>query len=432
LVLFAALLSTLISATIGTTCLLISGGIKTSAYSSTWLAWWVGDMLGALVVAPVILIWSTKPRINFRPKRFIEALMFTLILVGACVLVFKGSTWFGIRPFSFAYIIFPILTWIALRFGQFGSVSASLTVSLIAIWGTITSFSSSSSDQLSHKLLLIQSFMGISAVTFMTMAAVVSERVLNQKKQQKLEHKAALLTKQRSRLVALNKAKDEFIALASHQLRTPATSVKQYTSMLLDNYAGKLSRGQRKMLKVAIESNERQLQIIDDLLRVAQVDSGSIVLKKEKVNLRLLIKEILEVQNSVFVISNQNIKLMPSAGAFIANVDKEKIRTVIENMLDNANKYSHPYKNIEVRLRKVNSNIVVTIKDEGVGIHRKDMPKLFKKFSRIDNPLSVLVGGNGLGLYWSKKIVDLHNGEITVVSVPNQGSTFTINLPSGV
>jgi signal transduction histidine kinase len=433
LVVLAAFISTMVSATIGTSSLLVGGTVTLAHYPSTWLAWWVGDMLGALVVAPLLLVWSTRRRaaLKLRPKRLAEASVYTVLLVGLSTLVFRGSMLIGVKPFTFAYVIFPILIWIALRFGQIGSVTATFGVSLIAIWGTIASFNPAANNSLSHNLLLLQSFMGISAVTFMTMAAAVAERERTQKQQQKLLHRAELLTKQRSRLMALNRAKDEFIGLASHQLRTPATSVKQYTGMLLENYSGKLTEAQRNMLSTAYESNERQLQVVDSILRVAQIDAGNITLKKEKVDLALLVKEILHGQTSVFATRHQTVDFTPGNSNFVATVDKEKIRMVLENILDNASKYSPPGKKLEVKLKKSKNNLAISVKDDGVGIVKRDRPKLFKKFSRIDNPLSVAVGGTGLGLYWAKKIIDLHKGSIIVTSKPNRGSTFTISLPSG-
>jgi signal transduction histidine kinase len=362
--------------------------------------------------------------------RVIEGLVYALLLAGISLPVFRGFAWAGIRPFTLAYLIFPIMIWVALRFGQVGSVTATFVVSIIAIWGTVVSFNPSGSNILSHRLLLLQSFMGITAITFMTMAAVVAEREFTLKRQHQLTQKAALLSKQRSRLMALNQAKDEFIGLASHQLRTPATSVKQYTGMLLDDYAGKLTKAQRDMLLIAYESNERQLQVVDSILRVAQVDTGNIVLKKEKVDLSLLVKEILSGQTPILAGKRQTVDFRPPRNHVVASVDKEKIRMVLENILDNASKYSPPGKKLEVKLQKTKSNLTISVKDDGVGIVQRDRRKLFKKFSRIDNPLSAAVGGTGLGLYWAKKIVDLHRGSIIVTSKPNRGSTFTISLPN--
>ena len=101
----------------------------------------------------------------------------------------------------------------------------------------------------------------------------------------------------------------------------------------------------------------------------------------------------------------------------------------LENIIDNAGKYSPPGKKIKISLSKTKTSLVISVKDSGVGIAKKDLPKLFRKFSRVDNPLSIAAGGTGLGLYWAKKIIRLHRGSISVTSTPNQGSTFAITLP---
>jgi two-component system phosphate regulon sensor histidine kinase PhoR len=183
------------------------------------------------------------------------------------------------------------------------------------------------------------------------------------------------------------------------------------------------------MVQAAYENNDRQLQIINDLLRVAQVDAGNVVLKKEKVDLSRLITEILRAQAPVLAARSQTVHFAPGKRKFVADIDKERVRMALENIVDNASKYSPTGKKLEVALSKNENDLAVAVKDSGVGIAKKDLPRLFKKFSRVDNPLSVAAGGSGLGLYWAKKIIDLHHGSISVTSNPNQGSTFTITLP---
>jgi two-component system, NarL family, sensor histidine kinase FusK len=425
LVVLAAIISTLISATVGVTCLLLGDVISYSSYASTWMAWWRGDMLGTIVVAPLMLAWIARPRVVVTSRRIAEALVLVALLIGVSFFAFHASLWVDGKPFTFAYIIFPLLIWIALRFRQRGSTAAIFLVSVVAVWSTVSSFD----DSLSQSLLLLQGFMGFTAITFMTMAAIVSEQEQTQKRQQQLAQKTELLTKQRLRLLALNKAKDEFISLASHQLRTPATGVKQYLNMLLEGYAGKLTQRQHDMVLVANAINERAIQIINDLLKVAQVDAGRVKLRLERVDLVALIADMLKDQASAFDERNQTVAFAYQGG-FHIYADKTKLRMVIENILDNASKYSPPGKELKISLGRNKDRLTIAIQDNGIGIGRKDRAKLFKKFSRIDNPASVFVAGTGLGLYWANKIISLHGGSITVASKPNEGSVFTISLPT--
>ncbi|HVA10814.1 MAG TPA: PAS domain-containing sensor histidine kinase [Candidatus Dormibacteraeota bacterium] len=244
-----------------------------------------------------------------------------------------------------------------------------------------------------------------------------------------LDETTANLIMQRDQLQALNEAKDEFISLASHQLRTPATAVKQYVGMLTHDYAGKVSEAQMSMLNIVYESNERQLEIIEDLLRVAKVDSGKIHLQKLPYDIVQQVELVIQAQAVLFKSRHQSVILNKPAKQIIAFVDQKLMLMVLENVLDNAGKYSGGGKQVTIDIEQNDVCTTISIKDNGVGIRKSDRQKLFKKFSRIDNELSTSVRGTGLGLYWAKKILDLHDGSIEVTSVPNKGSTFIVKTP---
>lgn len=230
-------------------------------------------------------------------------------------------------------------------------------------------------------------------------------------------------------LIDLNRSKDEFISIASHQLRTPATGVKQYVGMLLEGFMGEIPENQRAVLQKAYQSNERQLRIVADLLKVAQVDAGKVKLRKANVNLNDLVGDIIKEQHDTYVRRHQTIMYTPAEAAAKARVDHDAIRMVIENIIDNASKYSLSDTQVNVVIKTSDDAVTIEVRDEGVGIAREDQTRLFEKFSRIDNPLSTKVGGTGLGLYWAKKIIDLHDGTIEYESAAGSGTTFRICLP---
>lgn len=236
--------------------------------------------------------------------------------------------------------------------------------------------------------------------------------------------------KQNERLMALNRSKDEFISIASHQLRTPATGVKQYLGMLLENMFGELPENQRDIVNRAYESNERQLRIISDLLKVAQLDAGEILLHPVTTDVSELVHYIIQDITAVFKDRSQSLEYRPYRSDALAFIDNESIRMVIENIIENASKYSPEDTRVVVSVRPKDDFIEVQVADNGVGIDPADRHLLFDRFSRIDNPLSKLVGGTGLGLYWSKRVVDLHGGHITYRANRPHGSIFTIKLPT--
>lgn len=250
------------------------------------------------------------------------------------------------------------------------------------------------------------------------------------KRQERLEQRAALLTEQRKQLIELNQIKDEFISLASHQLRTPATGVKQYLGMILEGYAGvDVPPELRHMIEIAYESNERQLKIVNDLLKVASVDAGKVKIITKDCDMAKLVADVLKDMDSVFESRDQKVAVHSTCKSCVVRVDARLMRMVLENIFDNASKYSPPGRSVTIELKCTTKYLNIHVRDQGVGISPEDRDKLFRKFSRIDNELSSHVGGTGLGLYWARHVVELHNGRILVDSEAGKGSTFTIKLP---
>lgn len=229
--------------------------------------------------------------------------------------------------------------------------------------------------------------------------------------------------------IELNQTKDEFISLASHQLRTPATGVKQYVGMVLEGFVGDITESQRTLLTKAYESNERQLRIVSDLLKVAQVDAGKVKLRLNETNLTALTKDVIKEQKATYDSRKQKVNFIHPKSEVTGLIDKDRIRMVLENLIDNASKYSDFQKTIQVEIGENNRQVWLRVSDQGVGIDAADQSKLFEKFSRIYNPLSTHTNGTGLGLYWIKKIVDLHGGTIEVSSEIDVGSVFSAYLP---
>lgn len=230
-------------------------------------------------------------------------------------------------------------------------------------------------------------------------------------------------------LVELNNAKDEFISIASHQLRTPATGVKQYIGMVLDGLAGSLNEEQRDMLAMAYESNERQIRIVNDLLKVANIDAGKVKIIMGECDIAGLTQDVLKEQGSKYQNRKQELQFKSDKDRILIHADSRLLRMVLENFVDNASKYSPEKAVIRVTIKSKLKHVTVTIKDTGIGIDKLDQEKLFQKFTRIQNHLTAGIEGTGLGLYWSKKIIDLHGGEIRLKSRLGEGATFSINLP---
>jgi signal transduction histidine kinase len=228
---------------------------------------------------------------------------------------------------------------------------------------------------------------------------------------------------------AVELAKDELLSLASHQLRTPATGVKQYVGMVLQGFAGKLPRDQRKLLEKAYASNDRQLRIINEILHLAKIESGRIVLAKQPTILNDLVSDIINEQKPDIDAANHKLKIDLPQKPISIMADTHMLRMAIENILNNSIKYTPSGGKVSVRVHKDKSKAYINISDTGIGIKSEDTDKIFRQFSRLPNEMSQRVGGTGIGLYLAKHLIELHKGSIKVASEPGAGSNFTIELP---
>lgn len=226
----------------------------------------------------------------------------------------------------------------------------------------------------------------------------------------------------------LDMAKDDFVSIASHQLRTPATGIRGILSMVLSGDFGELTTKQRHYLNMALRSNNRQLNIIEDLLSVARADSGRLDLVLEKVSLTALVAEVV-AEHRMRIAENEQRLEMQLAPEIFAMVDNEKVKMVVDNLVSNAAKYTRRGGIIRVELSRDKGSATLKVQDDGVGIPKDQQRAIFAKFMRIENELSVPAGGTGLGLYLALKIVKLHRGDIVVSSEVGHGSTFRVMLP---
>ncbi|MBA2279285.1 CHASE domain-containing protein [Candidatus Saccharibacteria bacterium] len=223
----------------------------------------------------------------------------------------------------------------------------------------------------------------------------------------------------------LQRAKDDMLSLASHQLRTPATGVKQYVGMLLEGFVGEMNDEQRDILSRAYESNERQLRIINEFLYMAKADADRIVVSLQTFDLAELTRDILDGMRTEIADAGHSLKFIFPKTRILVKADPHSARMIIENLISNAIKYTPARGKITVKLKKMAYKCLLSVTDNGVGIERSEQKRLFRQFSRIPNELTKQTTGSGIGLYLAQYLARLNGGEITVISIPNKGSTFT-------
>lgn len=237
------------------------------------------------------------------------------------------------------------------------------------------------------------------------------------------------LQKRNKELQALSRTKDEFVALASHQLRTPATAVKQYLGMVLQGFVGPIDPVQEELLAKAFDSNERQIQIINQILNAARADTGKLVVTPTLMDLASLLRGIGEEMRHDIEARKQSFTVLLPDKSVQVRADSGYLRMAIENLINNARAYTPDGGAIVLKLVIDKKHAHIVVEDTGVGIRKQDLTKLFAKFSRIHNELSVQAGGSGIGLYLAGEIVRLHGGTIGVTSKIGRGTVFTISLP---
>ena len=232
------------------------------------------------------------------------------------------------------------------------------------------------------------------------------------------------LRRTNEKLKAMDETKDEFISMASHQLRTPLTSVKGYLSMVLEGDAGEINETQRKLLDQAFVSSQRMVYLIADLLNVSRLRTGKFVIDTGTANLAKMVEE--EISQLKEQANLKNIALsFDKPDKFPDMVlDETKTRQVIMNFIDNALYYTPANGKIEVAVREDKHHVYFMVKDNGIGVPKEEQKHLFTKFYRAKNARNLRPDGTGLGLFMAKKVITAQGGSILFESKENKGSTF--------
>ncbi len=242
--------------------------------------------------------------------------------------------------------------------------------------------------------------------------------------EQKVEDATRKLRRANDKLIALDQTKDDFISMASHQLRTPLTSVKGYLSMVLEGDTGKVNAKQEKMLEQAFTSSQRMVYLIADLLNVSRLRTGKFVIESKPTNLAEVIEGEIGQLKTTAAGKNQKLTYDKPKNFPTLMIDETKIRQVIMNFTDNALHYTPNGGKIHVSLEEKPDTIQFTVTDNGIGIPRHEQHHLFTKFFRAGNARKARPDGTGLGLFMAKKVIIAQGGSIIFKSQEGKGSTF--------
>lgn len=252
---------------------------------------------------------------------------------------------------------------------------------------------------------------------------------LNSHLEQRINSATKELRASNAQLQRLDEAKDEFISMASHQLRTPLTSIKGYISMIVDGDVGKVSDQQKKMLEEAFVSSERMVRLINDFLNVSRLQTGKFIIEKRDTDLAKVVKQEIESLEQNAKTHNLKFSVSVPKKMPLLFIDEGKIRQVIMNFADNAIYYSKEKSAVKVSLKVDKQDVWFKVTDTGIGVPELEQAELFSKFFRATNARRQRPDGTGVGLYLAKRVIQDHHGEVFMQSKEGKGSTFGFRLP---
>ncbi len=413
MVLGAALLSTTVSASVGVTSLALGGVLPAAAIWETWRTWWVGDALGALVVAPMLLAWLVPGTRTSRPER-IEGVVVMVAAAAVTTIVFLSR-------YDYAYLIFPVLIWAALRVRQRGATMATLVMAAIAVVSTAAGRGPFASASPTHDLWILATFLAVVSVTGMVLAAVVSERDL-------ATHEARSLSRQlQQRVVDLQDANREleaFTYTVSHDLRAPLRNIDGFSRNLMKRSAGALDPESERYLGVIRRNAKAMGTLIDELLAFSRLQRQE--LRTEPVDLRDVVDDALVTLSSERADRPVEIVIgdLPTC-----DIDRALLSQVYVNLLANALKFTRARTpaRIEIGSETVAGQPpTMFVRDNGVGFDMSYADKLFGVFQRLHRQEDY--EGSGVGLAIVQRIVSRHGGTVWAEGAVDAGATVFFTL----
>lgn len=240
---------------------------------------------------------------------------------------------------------------------------------------------------------------------------------------------AYFITHSIEKLAEASRMKMEFLTIMTHQIRTPFTNLRWVVDLLMANKVGSLSKKQNEYLEILKENSDRLEELINKIVTVSKIEQGEFPIQKKKFSLEELIARTVKESRVYAAASNVEVKTDISKDIPELFADKSQITEVIENLLNNAIKYSKKKGKVKILAIKKEKKVYVEIKDSGLGIPEEDQKYIFRKFFRSGNAIKHKTQGSGLGLFIIKSIIEAHKGKVGFSSKKGKGSTFWFTLP---
>jgi signal transduction histidine kinase len=408
-----ALVGMSISATLGTSVLVLSGAVSTNDFWPTWAVWWTGDAMGVLLVAPFLMSLMTRS-----PGRALT-LRGGVELAG--VLVGIGLVTFALfrNRLRLEYLVFPLIMVAAWRFRLRGAAPAALVASGVAIWSAVQGTGPFATETLVQKMITLQVFNVCVALTSFVLASFVATRERQEE-----------VTRLYASANAANEAKSAFLNMAAHELRTPITVLAGYLSLMSQGSLGPAPHSWAKPLDILTAKTGELDKIVEDLLQASQIEAGAIPLKGDVVDLRKLVEDAVERARPRADLLHAEVVTNLAIDPVLVEVDAGQLGRVLDNLINNSLSYTVRPARLFVSITMEFQRATLRVEDNGVGIASDQHEQVFDRFYRSAGAVAVQVPGVGLGLYISRQLAEQHGGSLVVESsTPGAGTVFALVLP---
>ena len=412
-----------ISASFGVIGLVFGKTIALSAAPETWLAWWFGDTLAAIVLAPFFFRWLAKPFFTRTRRKILEeTAAFVLLGIAESLAFFDPIP--QLQQIPLTYLFIPLL-WISLRTGMRGITLANVATALFVLSGILSGHSAFASGISTNILFVGQIFVATISIVFFVFTATVEER---RAAERLLQAHVGTLENVVEKISSEDQAKSDFLAILAHELRNPLAPIVSALELIKINGI----RPENVKLFEIIDSQVHTIErLLDDLLDTTRILHKKFKLQKEPMELQSVLHHSFETVRPFIKARKHTLSFSMPEEAVWLFADPIRISQIFVNVLYNAAKYTPAKGKIAVMCRQQGSSkIQVEIADSGVGIEPELFKKIFEPFVQASESPSEIGTGLGLGLALTKQLVELHNGSISVASEgKDKGSAFTITLP---
>jgi signal transduction histidine kinase len=422
LFLFGALLSTVVSATIGATSLYLGHVITAAQFSNVWSMWWIGDSVADLLWAPMVLVWARKPQVQFAHRTGEGFALGAMVLFAGLMTFFTDLPFVpqSVSAFYQAGLLLLVVLWSTLRFGQRGATTAAFGISKLAIVATVLGYGPFVQARLSAGLLPLQMFMATVAAVFLVVGATVVERRLALDEAHRAQKEAS----------DANLSKSEFLAVMSHELRTPLNAIAGFAQLLQENVHGTLNEKQADDVARILRNEKQLLSIIEELLGFISAEKGEVTVESQDLKVADAFDAVEPVMQPEFGQKHFVLKRALAPPQLAVHADPKSLQQILLNLLSNASKYTNDGGTITLGADRDGETVRIWVADTGVGISRQEMQRVFEPFFQAERGTTRRYSGIGLGLSIARTLARRMHGELTIASTEGSGTTASVVLPA--